>query len=367
MACTTIVQNGNGCGVQKCCTNFDCSGLTECSGRLGPLFVGEPIITWTCPVDVAGAKGALQSITTGAANNGRLGCVENAVCSSGNGLITVSGGSLPHPNQAGDCSAGNTPATVVSDCSANGGIQGFTGRVGSEIDDLTFICRDGTPQHSNTTSVGGTTVPPLNCPQTHFASKISSQTDSGSFAVGITLTCDPLTDFCKGTNLLTQECFDFCRQNVGQCDVALIDYCSDSANFTAPVCGCALPASEYAINQLKSAGISIPIACDKRCQGTSVIPLANTGTCNVGTVCIQSSIDITAVQSQIGNGITLQQNCSSGGSSSGSGSGALSVNSTTLFFVIAALIVIIIVVLIIAVLLSSASRRSSERKLQALV
>lgn len=367
MACTPTVQNGSGCGAQKCCTNFDCPGFTQCTGRLGPTF-GGPTITWSCPTDVSGAKGVLQKITTGG-DPDILSCVENAVCSTGNGLVTVINGPMSHPNQAGDCS-GNTPnGTVVSDCSTNGGIQGFTGRVGSRIDDITFICRDGTQKHSNTGGgSGGTIVPPLNCPSTHFASKISAEGagDGGDRAVAVTLTCDPLTNFCKGNNLLTQQCFDFCRQNLGQCDVALIDFCSDSANFDQPICGCALPDSEYAINQLKNQGISIPIACDKRCQGTGVIPLANTGQCNIGTVCIQSDIDITAVQSEIGNGITLQQNCTSGGTASG-GIAGINIDPTVLFFIISFFLIFLIVVLVVAILLSGSSRRSSERRLQALI
>jgi hypothetical protein len=173
-----------------------------------------------------------------------------------------------------------------------------------------------------------------------------------------------LTNYCQGANLETAQCVNFCQTNPGACDTALRTFCALPANFTETVCGCSLPSGQYLLTNLKTPqGLAVPITCDQRCANSGAVKLAGQQECAIGTICVQSGINITTLQSQVGK-ITLEQNCSSGGSggtssissffsslfsnknSSGGSSGGISIG---LIIVIVIVLIIIIVVIVLIV------------------
>lgn len=344
---------------------FDCSSLANCQGRMGPDH-NQPFIQWRCPTDANGAPGQLVSMRMTATGDpgDNLSCVTTPVCTTGNAIVVFQSGNLPFPGQAGRC-ADNGGGDAVVSCATNDGIQGFVGNAANRIDSLSLICRDGTTVATPSQGVGGNAVPPQTAPSSHYITGVRGDTDGDDDdrVTDLVFTAEPLTNFCRGTNLTSARCQSFCRSNPGQCDTALIQFCGDSNNFTQAVCGCALPDSQYPIKQLnQETGLSIPTACDARCQGVQAIPLTNTGQCTVGTICVQNDIDITTVNTSVGAGITLQQNCGPTGPIGGGGTG---IDSTLLFFILAGGLLLLIVVLVIAVLLSGTSRRSAERRIVA--
>lgn len=134
-------------------------------------------------------------------------------------------------------------------------------------------------------------------------------------------TCNSfMTDFCQNNYLQTDACKQFCRNNPGACDNALLSYCSNPSNYTVGVCGCALPSSgpnnQYFLTQLKGTdGLQVPISCDYRCGvNPDAIRLQGQPDCKIGAICVAdlSNVEINEAQQAVGNqGITLTQNCSS--------------------------------------------------------
>lgn len=346
----------------------NCGSLQNCEARMGQNH-NRPFISWICPNDANGAPGQMVSARFTAAGGASdiLSCVTTPMCTTGAAAIAFQSPGIAHPGQAGSC-ADNGGGDAVASCAANGGIQGFLGAAGSRIDNLSLVCADGTQVATVSQGPGGTVnVPPQTAPSTHYLVGLRGDTDGDDDdrVTDLTFQYQPLTNFCRGTNLTDPRCISFCKNHPGECDANLLAFCANSANFDNPVCGCALPSSQYPISALNiQTGLGIPIACDGRCQGTSSIPLVNTGTCNVGAICVQNDIDISAVSSTIGSGITLEQNCGGTGPIGGGGSG-LNIDTTLLFFIAAGALLLFIVVLVLAILLSGASKRSSERRLAA--
>ena len=178
-----------------------------------------------------------------------------------------------------------------------------------------------------------------------------------------------MTNYCQGANLETAQCVNFCQTNPGDCDTALRTFCSLPANFDATVCGCSLPSGQYLLTNLKTPqGLAVPITCDQRCANSGAVKLAGQQECQIGTICVQSGINITTLQSQVGK-ITLEQNCSSGGggtssissffsslfgnkNSTGGSSGGISIGLIIL------IVVFLIIVIVVIVLIVRANRKN---------
>jgi hypothetical protein len=118
-----------------------------------------------------------------------------------------------------------------------------------------------------------------------------------------------MTSHCTNDNLETDECAQFCRNNPGKCDKALLQYC---ANFTDPVsqskhpvCGCSLPSDQYGIlKALTPEGIAVPISCDARCANNASIRLQGQPNCDINSICVANFQNVDVKQ-----GITVNQNC----------------------------------------------------------
>lgn len=269
-----------------------------------------------------------------------VGCLQQVRCSDGSLLI----------GSAGNCTTATNQ--TVADCSGlKKGIAGFGGRSGSAMDQLRVICGNGdtaaTPPFNN----GGNQFQTRTCPtQTHRMSTLRVRSAGGldDRVVDMEATCNPLQNICIGSALNDPACFEFCNTNAGACDSELLAYCSDPTNFGKPVCGCAKPSSQYATLNLisQSSGIALPVACAAECASALAIRTATSGTCSVGTVCVQNDINITAVQSQLGGGITLTQNC--GGT--GTGGTTSSFFTSTAFYIILAIIVLLLIAIIVTIL-----------------
>ena len=124
--------------------------------------------------------------------------------------------------------------------------------------------------------------------------------------------CDSfLTDYCKGDKLQTDECKQFCRNNLGKCDSALIKYCSDPTNFKLSICGCALPSDQYFLSNLKTPdGETIPIACDRRCGiNVDAIKLLGQQDCNIDAICVVNLNDVNIIAKEVDPKINIVQNC----------------------------------------------------------
>ncbi|XWV26887.1 putative orfan [Tupanvirus soda lake] len=123
-----------------------------------------------------------------------------------------------------------------------------------------------------------------------------------------------MTSYCTGENLKSNECTQFCRNNPGKCDQALIKYCSDSNNYSVPVCGCALPTSQYAILQaLTPEGLAVPITCDQRCgTNNAAIRLQGQQNCDINAICVANLSNVNVISKEIQQGITINQNCGQG-------------------------------------------------------
>ncbi|XWV25550.1 putative ORFan [Tupanvirus deep ocean] len=123
-----------------------------------------------------------------------------------------------------------------------------------------------------------------------------------------------MTSYCTGSNLQSNACTQFCRNNPGKCDQALTSYCSDPNNYTKPVCGCALPNSQYAILQaLTPEGLAVPITCDQRCgTNNAAIRLQGQQDCNINAICVVNLSDVNVISQQVQSGITINQDCGQG-------------------------------------------------------
>lgn len=317
------------------------SELIQCELTFPPLgSASYPTSQFLCPAGTYITK--LTSGECTQCGNPYVGCIHNVTCSDGTILVPTVGNCTTDTNE------------IVSDCSGtHAGVAGFGGRSGSSFDVMTVICGDGTPAATPTFHPsGGTQFTTQFCPnQTHRMGSITATTNSNR-VYDINATCIPLQNICTGATLNDPACFDFCNSNTGSCDSELLSYCSDPTNYTKPICGCALPSSQYATLNLisQSSGISLPTACAAECAASTAIKLAKSGTCNVGTICVQSNIDITAVQSQLGGGITLTQNC---GNSSNSSSTTNNFFTSSAFYIILAIIVVLLIVIIILFLVTN--------------
>jgi hypothetical protein len=143
-----------------------------------------------------------------------------------------------------------------------------------------------------------------------------------------------MTSYCIGENLQSSACSQFCKANPGKCDQALLSYCSIPSNYTLPVCGCALPQSQYAIlKALTPEGLAVPITCDQRCGSTdTAIQLQGQQPCDIGTICVTNLNDVNVISQEVQSGITINQNCGSGppsGPQSGPPTGPPSTNNFT--------------------------------------
>ena len=175
------------------------------------------------------------------------------------------------------------------------------------------------------------------------------------------MTSVPLSQICVGDALSTDMCTTYCGNNPGVCEAALNDFCGTPANFALPLCGCHLPASQYPLLNIKTLNNqAIPVSCDKRCQDPKAIPKQGISACAIGVVCIQSGIDITAVQSTVGGGITLSQNC--GNTGNATTSSPTSFLTSTAGIIVIALIALIILGIILALVVIS---RNTKKKQEA--
>jgi len=326
--------------------------LTPCDLRFPPYGSGaDPITNFTCPQSSTSGS-FITRLTTGecttcGGGNPYVGCLKSVECSDG----TVLAGT------AGDCVTDT--GEIVSNCSGSGsvggGVGGFGGRSGASMNQLTVQCANGGQAAVPPFDTGGTTFNTQVCPNTHRMTGITASSGIGQSRVfTLVAHCTPLQNVCIGNALNDPVCTTFCDTPafVGQCDSALFNYCSSDVNFDKAICGCSLPSSQYTTLNLISAsgGIALPVACAAQCAASGAITTSKKGTCNVGVVCVQSNIDITAAQSQLSGGITLSQNCGNQNSNTGSSS---SFFSSPIFYIIIAVVVLAIIGVIILVIINN--------------
>jgi hypothetical protein len=335
----------------------------------GPQYPSNPPKTFNCNGNAGTSGGSYITALTIVPNHEAsvhpdvLGTIESVTCQNGQVLSTCVGNCPPN--------SGDEPNAQVQSCAGSSppGVEGFMGRSGEAYDSITTICNDGTalPAPMNFSS-GGSPFGPFACPiSTHRLTEITASTGCSGTAPGacvtsMSMTCSPLEAVCSGETLLTDPyCYDYCSSNIGACDAQLQAICANSANYDLAICGCALPSSQYPLLNLNTSnGVSIPIACDKRCQASGSIPLAKTGTCNIGVVCVQSDINITAIQSTVGQGITLSQNCGSSTANNSTSSVTSFITSTAGIIIIAVVLLIIILVIVLLVVSSRNARKKRD-------
>jgi hypothetical protein len=112
------------------------------------------------------------------------------------------------------------------------------------------------------------------CNKTIPQTLLNNPTISAYLQNSFTNNCNDIsTNFCKGDNLLLDQCYNFCNKNSGTCNSVLASYCSDSSNIdssTATIlntdpnfnrsCSCFLGSSYYTqwqqnvANNLKASG-----------------------------------------------------------------------------------------------------------------
>jgi len=333
---------------------------TVCTGTIdGAQTPSDPSTTFQCP---AGSFITKVSLTPQPAYGGIVAILNEVTCSNGTVLTECAGGCLPIPPAGGilqvaDCSSSNPP-----------GLSGFKGRAGSLYNFLSPICNDGATVPLVGFSTGGADIdPPAVCPvSTHRLTKIEMSTGGGNGDVITTgkVTCTPLNILCQGELLQTPECRAYCN-TYGGCDSNLTTFCSDPSRWDLKICGCALPTSQYAIlNTRDEAGVSPPLSCDRRCQDPGAIRLANTGTCSVNTLCIQSGTNITVLQSQVGKNISVSSSCGNTTTGGGATSSPLAFLTSTAGLIIIG-VVLFVIILVIVLLVSSrnrARRKAEEDK-----
>jgi hypothetical protein len=336
-----------------------------CSAAGPPIYSSDPVTTWTCP------QGTYIIAVNAASDNnsipGFVGQFGGISCSDGS---VVSGCAGECPTAIG--SSGN------ASCATDGaGIIGFSGLAGAALNRIDFYCGmtgDKAPWEPSDpfTSSGGTPFCEISCPvATHRAVGLSFTTSTYNSSSGTkkeastpTIMCQPLNEYCVGNALLTDPaCHAFCSSSDalsgGLCNTALLELCSQSQNYGKSICGCALPASQYPILNLTTTnGASIPIACDARCQNALAIPLSNSGTCNIGVICVQASNEVALAQSTVGKGITISQSC---GNTTSPTSSSSFFTSTT-FYLILGLVLLIVLVIVVLLIVSSASARKKKQK-----
>ena len=130
-----------------------------------------------------------------------------------------------------------------------------------------------------------------------------------------TPTCQSfMTSYCVGDALQTPACKQYCQSNLGKCDSALQSYCADPDNYNVPVCGCALPSSQYLFSNLKTPdGESIPVSCDQRCNSSNAIRLLGQQDCEIDAICVVdlNNVNIYELHQEVDPNISIQQNCGS--------------------------------------------------------
>ena len=295
-------------------------------------------------------------------NSSNLQCFKSVRATDGS-IITGTAGAV------GVCPPPTNPTIATTTCSAAAKerINGWqlSWNNGGAFKDVTVLCQDGELADGGLAFTGGgaSTYGPVACPgSTHYLSQVNAA-GVGNFVVeGLQFVCNPLENFCIGDNINLPECISYCNAQSGSCNEAAIrTYCSMAQNFNKPACGCFLPNSQYAILQLKSpSGIVPPISCDIRCQSAQAIKPAGLPTCNIGVLCVQQGIDITAIQSTIGQGVTLSQNCSQGGGGGGGSTSTSFFKSTTFYIILAVVLLLIIVAIIVIIIVSSNSKKKKK-------
>jgi hypothetical protein len=344
-----------------------CPPGTVCVSQFGPEYASNPQTTFNCNSNSSTTGGSYISAWTIAPNSqagNALGTIEDVTCNNGQVLSPCAGVCPPN--------VGDEPNIQTESCTSTSppGIDGFSGNSGTRYDVVLTHCNDGTtlptpPGSSHGGSPFGTYLCPVS---THRLTQITAATGCGGVGsssaciTSMSMTCSPLEVVCTGETLLTDPiCYDYCVSNVGACDAALQALCADSSNYDLAICGCALPSSQYPLLSLNTSnGVSIPVACDKRCQATGAIDLATTGTCNIGVVCVQSDINITAIQSTVGQGITLSQNCGSSTANNSTSSVTSFITSTAGIIIIAVVLLIIILVIVLLVVSSRNARKKRD-------
>jgi uncharacterized membrane protein len=337
-----------------------CEPTSACSTTIGPQYPSDPNVHhYSAP---PGAY--ITSICMTYDGNGAnvLGSIDSVTFSDGSTDSTCTG----------LCPSAGTSQCVTCDASVPNGIQGFSGMSQTDNDELQPLCNNGQEALPPLTgfSSGGSAYGPILCPNTHRLTEISGSqgcTSPNNCTNTLSITCTPLSDVCEGVELESGVCTAYCSANPGACDANLLAFCANPGNFQLSICGCSLPSSQYPILSLAAAVVP-PIACDKRCQDPAAIKLAGSGTCTVGVICVQSGINITAVQSTLGTGITLSQTCGQNAGNTATSSPFAFLTSTAGIAIIAVvLIVIIVIIIIIVVVRNRTKRRLEEQKKQQLI
>lgn len=350
----------------SCSTLPNCTNGDPCSSQAPTIVPSAPITKFLCPAGTYATK-----LTLGSDNSSAPGFVGGAYalyCSDGS-VISACAGQCPQGTSLGPTATASCAGTTPP------GISGISGNAGAALNFLNVICNDGTTAEWPAdvfTGTGGTPFCPITCPPaTHRMNEIDFQTttfnsSSGTKkeASGPTVYCIPLSEYCVGNTLLTDPaCAAYCSSSDalsgGLCNAALLEVCSQSSNFDKAQCGCALPASQYPILDLTTtSGASIPIACDARCQNALAIPLSDSGTCNIGVICVQASNDVALAQSTVKQGVTISQSC---GNTTSPTSSSSFFTSTT-FYLILGLVLLIILVIVVLLIVSSGSARKKKEK-----
>lgn len=339
-------------------STFSCNNVdTTCTFDLMTEY-NDPQTTLQCSSPTA-VINSMQIGTTNTSTSGHLGCIQNVTCSDGEVLSGV---------VASTACANHADTIQTVTCAGKGGFNGYAvyddnGAVAG----FQPVCADGSiPDGLPTFDNTGTHVGPAVCPDGFYFRSFSmgNGCNDSSCVTENSITCAPLTDFCVGDNLNKGECVSFCNSFPGHCDKELLKYCADPVNFTKPICGCALPSAQYPLLAIQNAtGTTVPIACDVRCQAQDHINLASTGTCSVGTLCVQSNLDITAVQSTLGQGITVSQTCTTTTNNGTTTNVASSLTSgTTLYLLIGVILIVIIAIIVIIVIVASSSSKKKKQE-----
>ena len=346
-----------------------------CTATLLPVNSSDPQVTWSCNAGHYVVGFDLAPQTTGS-DNRTLATLTNVTCSDGQIISDVAG--YPTPSNKlfrVRCVGSDGPNDIK-------GIEAMDDFYAGAINSLSITCADGTSVDFPDAPPGCDPAcdPPFFAPggtanglqtcnhATHAITALSARNSykqgaNYTDATAIGITCSPLSDICIGDTLTDPRCVSYCTTYTGLCDQALRDYCSQPIHFTSSICGCALPASQYPLLTVPNqSGVVPPVACDQRCQNPAAIPLSNTGTCNVGVLCIQQGIDITAVQSSIGQGITLSQNC--GNSSTGTSSSFLSFFTSTVGLIVIIAVVLLIIGIITVILITNANTKKKQAELK---
>lgn len=168
--------------------------------------------------------------------------------------------------------------------------------------------------------------------------------------------CDSfMAEQCVGDKLNSKQCISYCQKNPGKCDTELTKYCANPVNYGLEICGCALPFDQYFFNTLKiEKGVTIPTACDIRCNQPNAIRLDEQQNCDIDAICV---LDINSAQKEtlkqeFGDAkITINQNC-------GSGPHPTIPTNNKKWYLFGIIIIVIIIIIIIIVIVYHNSHKS---------